>query len=88
MNIQEALETLKQAGKGIFVVDVPGRSYTKKDICDRWSRSSTWFDRLLKAPDCLLQVARQGKKGRGNATAYTSFSVMQEEMRLQKLGKL
>ena len=88
MNIQEALDTLREAGKGILVVDVPGKTYTKKDICDKWSRGSTWFDALIKDPACLLQVERQGRKGRGNATTYTSSSVIQEEMRLQNLGKL
>ena len=88
MNIQEALETLREAGKGILIVDVPGKSYTKKNICERWSRGSTWFDQLLKDPDCLLQVERKGSKGRGNATTYKNFSVIQEEMRLQTSGRL
>ncbi|MCB0375570.1 MAG: hypothetical protein KDD04_06595 [Sinomicrobium sp.] len=88
MNIQEALETLRRAGKGILIVDVPVKNYTKQELCNRWARSSTWFDKLLKDPDCLLEIERKGRKGRGNATAYSSTSVIQEEMRLQHSGKL
>ncbi|MEM9686677.1 MAG: hypothetical protein AAF934_07120 [Bacteroidota bacterium] len=88
MDIQEALDTLRQAGKGILIIDIPLKSYTRRDIYNRWSRSSTWFDRLLKDPDCLLRVEQKGKRGRGNTTTYKSFSVIQEEMRLQALGKL
>jgi len=88
MSIQEALETLREAGKGILIVDVPSKSYTKKNICNRWARSSTWFDRLIKDPDCLLQIQQKGSKGRGNATTYKSFSIIQEEMRLKTRGKL
>lgn len=88
MNLQEALETLRQAGKGLLVVDVPSKGYTRKDIYNKWSRSSTWFDRLLKDPNCLLQVENKGRRGRGNTTTYKSSSVIQEEIRLQALGKL
>lgn len=88
MNVQEALSTLRQAGKGILVIDVPDIRYTKKDICDKWNRSSTWFDRLLNDTACLLQVEKKGSKGRGNHTLYKSESVIREELRLQSMGKL
>ena len=88
MNVKEALNTLRRAGKGILIIDLPKKYYTKQDICDRWSKSSSWFDSLLKDPDCLLQVERQGGRGRGNVTTYKGFSVIQEEMRLKTLGKL
>ena len=88
MNVHEALDTLRRAGKGILIVDVPKKNYTRQNICDRWSKSSTWFDELLKDPACLLKIDKKGGRGRGNVTTWKGHSVIQEEMRLKNLLKL